>query len=130
MSQQESKPIPGANPAAPATEMSSSAASDRKIHQAQREREKMAARRERRATYDLPTGLRNGIQALSAELRIPASQLAALAIARFLTDYQNSEIDLGIYKTPSRSPRYDWNLEIPETNAKSKKKINLLKSLK
>ena len=117
----------GAASAAPGRKEPASAAADLQARRAEREREKMAARKERRVTYDLPSSLRNGIQTLSAELRIPASQLAALAIARFLTDYQNSEIDLGLYKTPSRSPRYDWNLEIHEASTKSKKKVNLLK---
>jgi hypothetical protein len=47
---------------------------------------------------------------LAEELRIPASQLVTLALIRFLRAYSTNEIDLGQYKQPSRSPRYDWNL--------------------
>lgn len=79
-----------------------------------RERAKIQARRDQRATYDLPPAIREGIRQLAEELRLPASQLATLAIARFLKDYQNGSIDLGVYKQPSRSPRYDWNLTFPE----------------
>jgi len=77
-----------------------------------RERAKISARRERRATYDLPPLVRNKMMELSGQLSIPASQLVALALTRFLSDYDSGKIDLSIYKQPSRSPRYDWNLEL------------------
>jgi hypothetical protein len=79
-----------------------------------RERERMQARRARRVTYDLPPELRERLNQLSSELRIPASQLAALAIVRFLSDLETENIDLPQYKRPSLSPRYDWNLELPK----------------
>ena len=79
-----------------------------------RERERIQARRARRVTYDLPPELRERLNQLSGELRIPASQLAALAIFRFLGDWETEQIDLSLYKRPSLSPRYDWNLELPK----------------
>ncbi|NTV35929.1 MAG: hypothetical protein HGA53_03160 [Anaerolineaceae bacterium] len=79
-----------------------------------RERAKIQARKQQRATYDLPPALRQQVMALSEELRLPASQLVTLALARFFAEYQTGSIDLGQYKTPSRSPRYDWNLVLPE----------------
>jgi len=79
-----------------------------------RERAKIQARRDQRATYDLPPLLRERIKSLAEELRLPASQLVTLALARFMREYDQGSIDLGIYKRPSRSPRYDWNLEFPE----------------
>jgi hypothetical protein len=88
-----------------------------------KERIKIQARREQRATYDLPPVIRESIRSLSEELRIPASQLVALALIRFLRSYNREEIDLGIYKQPSRSPRYDWNLVLnKELQDFSKKK--------
>ena len=87
-----------------------------------RERAKIQSRREQRATYDLPPTLREEIMALSEELRIPASQLVTLALARFLNDYGSGSIDLGKYKQPSRSPRYDWNLVFPDELIRIKKK--------
>jgi hypothetical protein len=75
-----------------------------------KERIKIQARREQRATYDLPPVIRESIRAISEELRLPASQLVTLALILFLTSYFADEIDLGQYKQPSRSPRYDWNL--------------------
>jgi hypothetical protein len=86
-----------------------------------RERAKIQARRDQRATFDLPPSLREEIMQLSEELRIPASQLVTLALARFLKEYHNDVIDLGVYKQPSRSPRYDWNLVFPDDLIRRKK---------
>jgi hypothetical protein len=79
-----------------------------------RERSRIEARRDQRATYDLPPALRQRIKELAEDLRLPASQLVTLALARFLQDYEKEMIDLSQYKQPSRSPRYDWNLIFPE----------------
>ena len=79
----------------------------------QREHERMQARCEQRVTYDLPPVLRQRVQALGEELHIPASQLAALALGRFLNDFASGGVDLGAYKQPSLSPRYEWNLKLP-----------------
>ena len=89
-----------------------------------RERAKIQSRREQRATYDLPPDLRESIRELSEELRIPASQLVTLALARFMNEYRANAIDLGKYKQPSRSPRYDWNLIFPEEMIRGQKKKN------
>lgn len=92
-----------------------------------RERSKIMARREQRVTYDLPPTLRESVRQLSEQLKIPASQLVTLALARFLQDYESEKVDLGKYKQPSHSPRYDWNLVFPEdlisTNRKKKKSV-------
>ncbi|MBA4385141.1 MAG: hypothetical protein C0410_10435 [Anaerolinea sp.] len=87
-----------------------------------RERAKIQSRREQRATYDLPPTLREDIRVMSEDLRIPASQLVTLALARFLNEYNSGTIDLGKYKQPSRSPRYDWNLVFPDEIIRIKKK--------
>lgn len=79
----------------------------------QRERIKITARREQRVTYDLPPILRYRIKQLADEHRLPASQLVTLALLRFLVDYKQGLIDISLYKQPSRSPRYDWNLVFP-----------------
>jgi hypothetical protein len=79
-----------------------------------RERAKIQARREQRATYDLPPAVRARIADLAEELRLPASQLAALALVRFLKEYEAGAVDLSEFKQPSASPRYDWNLVLPD----------------
>lgn len=79
-----------------------------------KQRLKIQARRDQRATYDLPPVLREELRDLAESIGVPASQLATLAIARFLIDYRENKIGLDGYKQPSRSPRYDWNLIFPE----------------
>jgi hypothetical protein len=79
-----------------------------------REQAKIMARRELRATYDLPPALRQRIRTLAENERVPASQVVTLALARFLAEYDSGEIDLSLFKQPSRSPRYDWNMIFPE----------------
>jgi hypothetical protein len=78
-----------------------------------RERAKIQSRREQRTTFDLPPAIRQRIKMLAEEQRLPASQLATLALVRFLQEYDQGKIDLSLYKQPSRSPRYDWNLVLP-----------------
>jgi hypothetical protein len=78
-----------------------------------RERAKIQSRREQRTTFDLPPAIRQRIKTLAEEQRLPASQLATLALLRFLQEYDQGRIDLALYKQPSRSPRYDWNLVLP-----------------
>lgn len=85
----------------------------RRLARQVREREKIRARREQRVTYDLPPRIRQRVKEIADELRVPASQLVALALARFLRDLEEEKINLGPYKQPSRSPRYDWNLVLP-----------------
>ncbi|MHC1684840.1 MAG: hypothetical protein AB6733_18155 [Clostridiaceae bacterium] len=75
-----------------------------------KQRIKIQARREQRATYDLPPSIRESIRLISEDMRIPASQIVTLALIRFLKSYAAEEIDLAQFKQPSRSPRYDWNL--------------------
>lgn len=79
----------------------------------QREQAKIRARKPNRATYDLPPALRARMRLLGEEHRIPASQLVTLALLRFLDDYEQGRLDLPRYQVPSRSPRYDWNLQFP-----------------
>jgi hypothetical protein len=78
-----------------------------------KERAKIRARREQRVTYDLPPQLKQAMFTLAESLSLPASQLATLALHRFLVNYTEGQIDLSKYKKPSSSPRYDWKLEFP-----------------
>ncbi|NMC80637.1 MAG: hypothetical protein GYA59_14845 [Chloroflexi bacterium] len=80
-----------------------------------RERAKIQARREQRVTYDLPPHIRQNVKDLAEKEGVPASQLVALALLRFLRDLAQQQVDLGQYKQPSRSPRYDCNLILPDS---------------
>jgi hypothetical protein len=84
-----------------------------------REQAKIAARRELRATYDLPPALRQRVRLVAEKERLPASQLVTLALVRFFADLDDAKVDLAEYKQPSRSPRYDWNLVLPEDSLAS-----------
>jgi hypothetical protein len=97
-----------------------------------RERAKIQSRREQRATYDLPPAVRQKLKNLAEEERLPASQLVALALLRFINDLENNRLDLKIFKQPSRSPRYDWNLVLPDDllAAPTRKLRKTIKSLK
>lgn len=78
-----------------------------------REQAKIFARREQRATYDLPPSLRQEVKQIAERERVPASQIVTLALIHFVNQYTSGQIDLSLYKQPSRSPRYDWNLIVP-----------------
>lgn len=86
---------------------------ERLEQQRAREQKKIRARKEKRATYDLPPALRERIRELAEEQHLPASQLVTLALLRLLKDYETNELNLSRCKQPSRSPRYDWNLAYP-----------------
>ncbi len=79
-----------------------------------RERARIQARREQRATYDLPPVVRERIKKLAEQHSLPISQLVTLSLLRFFEDYASDKIDLGSYKKPSRSPKYDWVLALDD----------------
>ncbi len=80
-----------------------------------KERQKIRARKDRRATYDILPELRQYLKILSEKEKIPASQFVSLALIRFVTDYERLEIDISSMKSPSKSPRYEWNIIFPAT---------------
>jgi hypothetical protein len=86
----------------------------KEVQKKEREREKVQARREKRVTYDLPPELREQIKTLAEEQHVPASQIVTLALARFMREYTDGKIDLDALKRPSRSPRYEWKLAMPD----------------
>lgn len=77
-----------------------------------KEREKSEARKGRRALYDLSPELIEGMRTLAAEHSTTASQLAALAIKRFLSDVNTCEIDLRNYYLLSDGPRYERKIAL------------------
>jgi len=86
---------------------------EKKQKRQQRERMKIQARKENRATYDILPELRKYLKNLSEQEHIPASQFVSLALIRFMADYEAGDIDIASMKQPSRSPRYDWNIVFP-----------------
>ena len=76
----------------------------------ERERQKIRDRREKRVTYDLPPALKQRVAELAEEHRVPASQVAALLIT--LGFEALDQIDLAALKTPTKTPRYEHNLDL------------------
>jgi hypothetical protein len=78
------------------------------------EKVKIRERRGKRVTYDLPPDLRAQVSELANERSIPASQLAAWLLTRALEHFGGTAEalaqELFPYLSPSRSPRYAWNL--------------------
>lgn len=87
----------------------------RELDKRTRERARMARRKDLRVTYDLPSEIKQKIKEIAEEHAVPASQIATLALAQFIVDYENGHIDPGEYKQPSQSPRYEWNLVFPKS---------------
>ena len=77
-----------------------------------RERAKIQARRPQRVTFDLPAVLKLTVMGLAETEKIPASQIVSLALFRFLHDLEENRVDMGEYKKTSRSPRYEWVLDL------------------
>ncbi len=81
-------------------------------------------RRERqrvRVMYDLPPEVKQAIERVAVEQKTSASQAAALLLTWALLQYVGRgmaarEIDDAFYEghEPSRTPRFEWNVEIPE----------------
>jgi hypothetical protein len=73
-----------------------------------KEREKAKARN--RVMLDLPQEIEARIKDLAEKHECPISQIAALLIWQGLKDLDSGLLNPGVYKKPSRSPRYTWNL--------------------
>lgn len=80
------------------------------------EREKMASRAPRRATYDLPEGMKAEVERLAAELSAPTSQVAAVLLSVGLRAVQRGDLNLRRLCRPAKSPRYDNLLDLPVEN--------------
>ena len=92
------------------------AAQERAAVKAEKSRTKMQARLGRRATYDLPEGTKSAVEDLAAQLKTPASQVAALLIQYGLRAIAEQRLHLKDYAVPSNSRAYDVMLRLePQT---------------
>ena len=78
-----------------------------------KERQKTQRRSPGHTTYDIPVALRKRIAEMAEREGLPASQIAALALLRIVADLESGALDLGAYKVASRSPRFDFILNLP-----------------
>jgi hypothetical protein len=76
-------------------------------------REKIARRN--RITLDLPPVIEQRLTEIAEEQQCPISQVAAILIQRGISDYTAGDLNMDAYKTPSKSPRYVWNLKLRDT---------------
>ena len=73
-----------------------------------------------RVKYDLPPALKAAIEEAAAEERTSASQLAAFVLGWAMGKWADEESEVGkelrglVFeaKRPSKSMRFDWNLEV------------------
>lgn len=75
-------------------------------------REKAAARN--RVMLDLPVDIKAKVDDIAKQIGCPMSQVATVLLAIGLEHFEHPVIDIGSYRVPSKSPRYEWNLDIPE----------------
>ena len=66
-----------------------------------------------KATYDLPLPILEGIEKVVSAESIARSDVVALALVRFLTDYQAGKIEMTDMKRSARSLRYTWKIQLP-----------------
>lgn len=78
-------------------------------------REEKRQKARNRLFVDLPPDIEARIGALAAAHGVTISGLVVLAIVRFLRDVGNG-LDLTPYKQPTKSPRFDWRIVIPEND--------------
>jgi hypothetical protein len=80
----------------------------------QKEKAQMKQRLPRRATYDLPPGMKERIVEIANEHGTTASQVAAFLLHRGIKQVEAGLIDLDQYKEPSISIRWEYNLRIDD----------------
>jgi hypothetical protein len=80
----------------------------------QKEQAQMKRRLPRRATYDLPPGMKERIVEIANEHGTTASQVAAFLLHRGIRQVEAGMINLDRYKEPSASIRWEYNLRIDD----------------
>jgi len=66
-----------------------------------------------KATFDISLPVQKELRALAAETGIVISDLAEAALLAFIRAYRAGQIDLEPYKTPIRSLKADFKLDLP-----------------
>lgn len=78
----------------------------------ERERLRQAARV--RVQIDIDPEIKDRVQALASELQVPVSQVYAFLVWHALEAAGRGEIDFSEHTYGSKSPKYPYNLRIPE----------------
>jgi hypothetical protein len=86
-------------------------AADRRRQKQEREARK---RVRPRASYDLPAKVIEGVREIARKERVPCSDLAMLALIRFLQDYEDHQVNLDSMLEPAtNSLHFDWRVRVP-----------------
>ena len=80
-----------------------------------RERRRAQARKAKRpkGTYDLPLKMLEALNNVAEDESVPRSDLVALALSDFFERYYRGDVSLDQLKTPTRSLRFDYKLQLP-----------------
>lgn len=87
-----------------------------------RKKRRQEERKARSVRYDLDPELKQTIADLAAEYGVPQSQVASLLMEHGLDALRNGEIDVARYLKPSRSPLFDFTLDVEKFKEDQKKK--------
>ena len=85
---------------------------EKKPDKGEREKVRQKKRAKYQARYDLPPGMKELIVEIADELETTASQVAAYLLADALHRYRTGRLDPTNDRSPSRSPRNKYNLDI------------------
>jgi len=85
---------------------------EEKPDKGEREKIRQKKRAKYQARYDLPPGMKELIVEIADELETTASQVAAYLLADALHRYRTDRLDPANDRSPSRSPRNKYNLDI------------------
>lgn len=67
-----------------------------------------------KATYDLPKAITKRIAQIAEQERCPQSGVVAVFLVEGIRRYEDQEIDLAQWKSPSDSPKFDHVIEISD----------------
>lgn len=84
-------------------------------------RQKAQAQLANRMNVFLPQDLKAQITEQAEQLRVPVSQLVTFFLYEVVARYERSDLNLDRHLTPSRSPRYDFNLIHPRDAERAQK---------
>lgn len=89
---------------------------------ASKKKQRQEARKARSVRYDLDPELKQTIADLAAEYGVPQSQVASLLMEHGLEALRNGKIDIAKYLQASRSPLFDYTLDLDKFKDDEKKK--------
>lgn len=81
-----------------------------------KQREKDKARQGKRALYDLPEEILQRVSNIARWNGTTASGIAALALSRFLEDFDAGRVQLSDYLEPIDNPRYAYRVNLEKPN--------------